>query len=332
MPKALQKRVPAHRLAICGFLLTAGLASAQTARADEGGASVYLLGSGGPGTAIMPPIKGVFFANTLYYYSGEADAGKQFPVGGNLVVGLDATIVADFATVLWVPTTDFAGGTLALGAVLPLGQPDINVSGVVTGPRGGTIGVSASDSAFVVGDPLLTALIGWKKDNFHVQAGATVNIPIGEYRKDELANLSFHRWAVDTSLALTWHDPKSGWDISGKAGVTFNGTNDYTDYDSGNDFHAELAIEKTFSKSFSAGVQLYHFRQISGDSGAGATLGPFKGEASGVGATAAWNFELVNRPASLRLHAFTEFDVTNRLKGDSIFLDFSIPLVMNIPK
>lgn len=318
-------------------LLALGLAAggllglAQPASADEGGASVYLLGSGGPGTAIMPPVKGVFFSNSLYYYSGEAGGDKQFPIGGSVVADLNAAITADFATVLWVPSTDFAGGTLALGATLPVGEVDIDVSGVISGPAGGGVGVSKNDSAFVVGDPLVTALLGWSKGNYHLQVGAMVNLPIGDYRKDELANLAFHRWAADTSVAATWHDPASGWDVSGKAGVTFNGTNEHTDYNSGNDFHAELAVEKAFSEAFSAGVQLYHFQQISDDSGSGARLGAFKGKASGVGVTAAWNFKLAERPATLRLHAFTEFDVENRLEGDSIFLDFSIPLVMKLP-
>jgi len=312
-------------------LAAGGLALAQPASADEGGASVYLLGSGGPGTAIMPPVQGVFFSNTLYYYSGEAGGDKQFPIGGSVVADLNATIMADFATVLWVPTTDFAGGTLALGATLPVGDVDIDVSGVISGPAGGGLGLSRSDSAFVVGDPIVTALLGWTQGKYHLQVGAMVNVPIGDYRKDELANLAFHRWALDTSAAATWHDPESGWDISGKAGITFNGTNEHTDYNSGNDFHAELSVEKAFSEAFSAGVQLYHFQQISDDSGSGARLGAFKGKASGVGVTAAWNFKLAERPASLRLHAFTEFDVKNRLEGDSIFLDFSIPLVMKLP-
>ena len=78
------------------------------ASASEGGASFYLLGSGGPGAAVLPPLRGVFFDNTAFYYHGEAKAERQFVVGGNLVAGLDATIIADFATVLWVPTTDFS--------------------------------------------------------------------------------------------------------------------------------------------------------------------------------------------------------------------------------
>lgn len=316
------------RIHLMAAAAAAALALVGPAQASEGGASIYLLGSGGPGTAMMPPVEGVFFANTLYYYSAEAGGGAQFPIGGSVVADLEASIFADFPSVLWVPTTDLAGGVVGLGVALPVGQTDVDVSAVITGPGGGQIGVSRSDSAFLVGDPVATAVIGWSRGNSHLQLGAMVNVPIGQYREDQLANLSFHRWATDLSAAATWHDDESGWDVSGKAGFSLNGENEHTDYTTGTEFHAELSVEKAFSKSFSAGLQAYHFDQLTGDSGPGAKLGPFKGRVTGVGATAAWNFEIADRPASLRVHAFTEFDAVNRPEGEAIFIDFSIPLVI----
>ncbi len=309
-------------------VLTAG---AHQAQASEGGASLYLLGTGGPGNAIMPPLKGVFFDNQVYYYKGSGSGDKQFPIGGKVVTGLDAKILADFATVLWVPTTDLGGVTVALGAALPVGEPDVDVNLVLTGPRGNEIGLSASDSAVVIGDPIATAMMGWKTGNVHYQVSTMLNVPIGKYRKDELANLSFHRWAFDSSFAVSWHDPKSGWDVSGKAGLTLNGENPYTDYKTGTEMHLEAAIEKTFSPQWSAGLQGYYFKQTSADSGLGAKLGPFQGEASGVGATAAYNFKIGHMPATLRARAFTEFNVTNRLEGDSFWLGLSVPLSLKMP-
>ncbi len=316
--------------------LTAGLvlalaAGAHQAQASEGGASLYLLGSGGPGNAIMPPLKGVFFDNQVYYYKGSGSADKQFVVGGNVVSGLDAKILADFATVLWVPTTDLHGVTVAFGAALPVGEPDVDVNVLLTGPRGNQVGVSASDSAFVVGDPIATAMLGWKTGDVHVQVSTMLNVPIGDYRKDELANLAFHRWAFDSSLALSWHDAKSGWDVSGKGGLTFNGENTYTDYKTGTELHLEAAVEKTFSPQWSAGLQGYYFKQVSADRGLGAKLGPFQGEASGIGATAAYNFKIGHMPATLRARAFSEFNVSNRLEGDSFWLGLSVPLSLKMP-
>ena len=309
----------------------AAAACAQQALASEGGASLYLLGSGGPGAAEMPPLKGVFLDNEAYYYKGSAKGDKQFLVGGNLVAGLDATIVADFPTVLWVPTTNFAGGTLAIGGAVPVGEPSVDVSAVLTGPLGNQFGVSASDSKLVIGDPIATAALGWKHGDLHIQASTIVNIPIGQYREGQLANLAFHRWAGDASLAMTWNDGKSGWDVTGKAGFTFNGKNDDTDYTTGTEFHLEGSIEKKLSKTWSAGLQAYYFDQVSGDTGSGATLGSFKGEVTGVGVTAAHSFILGKMPASLRFRAFTEFDAKNRLEGNSVWLGLSLPLSMKMP-
>src|SRR6202008_4534394 len=203
--------------------------------------------------------------------------------GGNLVAGLRAKISADFATVLWGPSTDFAGGTLVIGGAPAAGKVGADVSAVITGPRGGQATISKTDNAWIIGDPVATAVLSWNLGaNTHLAVGPTVNIPIGHYRENQLANLSFHRWVVDWSTALTWHDDKAGWDISGKAGLTFNGTNHFTDYKTGTEFHLESSIEHMFSKAFSAGIQGYHFQQVSGDSGAGAALGPFEGRGSRV--------------------------------------------------
>ena len=314
-----------------GVLVAALAAFANPANAVEGGATVYLLGSGGPGAAELPPLKGVYFANTLYRYEGKAEGGRVFPIGGSVVAGLEADLLANFATVLWVPATDLAGGTLALGFAMPLGRPDVEVSTVIIGPLGNQFQIDRSQANTLFGDPLLTAAWGWKSGRTSVQLSTLLNIPVGSYRDGSLSNVAFNRWALDTSLAATWRDEPSGWDVSGKAGVVFNGKNDATDYNSGDEFHVEAAVEKALSPKFSLGVQAYYLKQISDDSGPGARLGPFKGEVTGVGATAAYRFKVVDMPATLRLHALTEFNATNRLEGNSIFLDFSMPLHMVMP-
>ena len=310
-----------------------GMVAATPAAASEGGASFYLLGSGGPGAGMLPPLEGIFFDNTAYLYAGSASAERRFVVGGNLVAGLDTSFAADFATVLWVPTTDILGGTLAIGGALPAGYLDINVEAVITGPGGNQVAISRADDAFVIGDPVATAALGWNLGgNAHAATSVMINIPIGHYREGQLANLAFHRWVVDWSTAVSWHDAQMGWDVSGKAGLTFNGTNDFTDYDTGTEFHLEAAVERIFSPSFSAGVQFYHLEQVTGDSGPGATLGPNEGRVSGVGVTAAYNFRIGSSPATLRARLFQEFGAENRLDGGTAaMLSLSVPLPMNLP-
>jgi hypothetical protein len=304
---------------------------ACTAHADEGGASIYLLGSGAPNAAVLPPLQGVYFDNTIYVYDGHAGAQKDLVINGKVVADVRGTIAADFATLLWVPSTNVAGGTLALGAALPFGAVAVNARAVLTGPLGRSLDISRHDSTLVVGDPIATASLGWKSGKTHITASTMVNIPIGNYNEGSLADLAFHRWAVDVSLAGSWHDEAQGWDVSGKAGVTFNGMNHATDYDSGNDLHFELSAEKTFQRKFSAGIFGYQFVQISGDSGPGATLGPFKGKVTGLGATMAYNTIMGRSPATFRLRVAQEFWNENRLQGTAVMLSFSLPLSMKMP-
>jgi hypothetical protein len=313
-------------------ILIAGAGLAFQARGSEGGASFYLLGSSGPEAAILPPLPGVFFSNTTYYYAANASSSHEFVVGGRVVAGLDARIAADFATVLWAPTTNLLGGTLVVGGSLPLGEPLANVSIILTGPLGNQFGVSKSDNAFVAGDPVLTAALGWQRGDLHVAVSTLLNVPIGEYRANQLANLSFHRWADDLSAAVTWHDDKSGWDVSGKSGFTFNGENPITRYRTGTEWHIEGAVEKILSPVWSLGVQSYYFNQVSGDSGIGAVLGPFEGRVAGIGGFMSYSFKLVGMPATLRLHGTTEFDAQNRLQGHAIWLDLSVPLHLRLPR
>lgn len=305
---------------------------AGTASASEGGASFYLLGSGGPGNAQLPPLQGIFFDTTTYIYDGSASADRQFVVGGNVVANLDATIAANFMTTLWVPSTDVLGGTLAVGVALPVGRPSVDVGVVLTGPQGNQVSIDRSDAASVFGDPVLTAAMSWNAgNNMHVAVTGTVNVPIGEYREGQLANLSFNRWIADFSIGTNWHDAEAGWDVGSKIGYTFNGTNNVTDYDTGTEFHAEASVERIFSESFSLGVQVYRFIQLTGDSGAGARLGPFKGRVTGLGATAAYNFRIGRTPSTLRFRIFQEFDAVNRLEGTAAFLSLSFPISMRMP-
>ncbi|PNU04015.1 SphA family protein [Novosphingobium guangzhouense] len=318
-----------HRTMLAAAVGAAALfALPGAAHATESGASLYLLGSGGPGTAVMAPVEGVYFDNVIWVYDGSASAQRSFPINGNIAAGLDTTIVADFPTMLFVPTTNALGGTLALGVTVPFGAPMIDVEALLTTPGGPSLSGRRHDSALTTGDPVAVGMLGWKADKLNIQLSTMVNVPVGNYREGALANLSLHRWAVDGSLALSWHDTDSGWDITAKAGHTWNGHNDTTGYDSGNEIHLEGSIEKAFSPKFSLGLQTYYQKQVTDDDGA---LGPFRGEVFAVGATAATTVTMAGVPATFRGRVFRELDTTNRLKGTSFWLDFSVPIHMNLP-
>lgn len=298
--------------------------------AAESGAGFYLLGTRGPAAAILPPA-GVFFQNDFYYYQGSLDAGKQLPVGGQVVGGVDAAVAIDLPTLIWVTPWDLVGGKFALSATLPVGWKDVSATASLVGPGGGAISRSVGDDTFTVGDPVISAMTGWNSGNFYWQTGVMVNVPIGDYQKGELANIAFHHWGADVYAAGTYFDPATGLDISAAVGITFNAENAATDYRTGNEFHFEWAVSKQFNEQFSAGIIGYYYNQLTGDSGDGARLGDFKGEVAAIGATIGYNFKVGETPVSSRLKVYHEFGAKNRAEGTGVFATISIPLAITPP-
>ena len=298
--------------------------------AAENGTGFYLLGGKGPAAGITPP-PGVFFQNDIYIYSGNLGGGQSLPRGGRIAVGVDGDAVFELPTVLWVLPEEVLGGHVGLSGTVPIGWAKTSADLTLSGPRGGTASGSVTDTVFTVGDPVVSALLGWESGNFHWQTTLAVNVPIGDYQDGELSNVAFHHWAADVSASLTWLDPTIGLDLSGTVGMSFNAENPATDYRTGNEFHFEWAAVQHFNEQFDAGLVGYYYDQVSGDSGSGASLGDFKGRVAAIGATIGWNFKAGELPISTRIKYFHEFAVENRAEGDSVFLTISMPLSITKP-
>jgi hypothetical protein len=310
------------RLANMVLLLLGFVSLPVGAMAAEDGVGFYLLGSKGPFAGVLPG-PGVYFQNDVYFYSGSVSASQDIPVAGKIIASVDATAYIDLATGLWVLPQPVLGGNLSLSATVPWGGQSVDAR--LDAPGIG-LGAGLSDDIFTVGDPVVGGSLGWHNGNWHWTAGFLVNVPIGDYRKGDIANVAFHRWGVDLNGAVTWFDPASGWEVSSTAGFTFNGENPVTNYRTGTEFHYEGAVTKSFSPRFSAGLAGYFYQQITADSGAGASLGSFEGRVAALGGTASYNFQLGKTPVSARVKVYREFDVENRLEGTSGFLAISFPL------
>jgi hypothetical protein len=292
------------------------LASAGPVCATEGGNSLNILGIRVPGAGLTPPA-GVFLENDFYFYSGRVAGDISLPLGGQIAVGVKAKEQFVLPTVLWVTDHKLLGGNLGFTVTQPIGfsQVDANVAA-----RG------RSESLGAFADPIVGTQIGWSKGDFHWQTGARVNLPFGRYDKGALGNVSLHRWAEDVWGSATYLNPRSGLELSSELGVTFNGENHVTHYRSGDEFHLEGSIGQHFSKSFDAGVISYYYKQISGDSGSGAKLGPFEGRTTAVGVTAGYNFQIGKIPVSTRIKYVREFNEWRRLHGEGGFFTVFLPL------
>ena len=305
--------------------LLCGLGSGP-AHATEGGASLYLPGLRGPLAGIVPP-PGFYFSSDFLAYSGELSGGRRIQIGGAVLADVEVEIRADFLTATWVFPLEVLGGRMAIGASLPLGVPRVSAGVLIEAPRlGRTFAFSQRDASFVLGDPVVTGLVGWDAGKFHWSLGASVSVPAGGYQEGELSNLAFNRWIGDVFAAATWFDPETGWDISGAVGFEINGENPDTDYRTGNAFHVDLAVTKNLTKEFSVGLLAGYYDQVSEDSGEGNRIGPFKGRVTAVGASATYNVTIVGTPVTTRLKVLREVDVENRPQGTIGLFTVAFPL------
>lgn len=322
----------------------------QVALGAESATSVYLLGSKGSMAGITPP-PGTYVTDASYYYGGEASGNAALSLtlrrtgANNNLNGLPLIVDADIEvegkayynipTVTWVAPQKIMGGSFGASLMLPIGwkqidgridaRANVDLPDPLPDLTGGQqLSIHDADTAF--GDPLISAFLGWNEGNWHWNVGVLANVPLGSWESDQLANIGFNHWAFDVSAAMTWLDPKIGFEISAAAGFTFNTENPDTDYKSGTDFHVEFALMQHLSKQFAIGATGYHYQQITGDSGAGAVLGDFKGRVTGVGPAVNATFVVGQLPVMTSLKWIHEFESENRLEGDMGFLTITIPL------
>lgn len=323
-------------------VLIGTMLSGGAALAAEEGKSVYLLGAAASMAGMSPP-PGTYVSSLDYLYAGTATGAaalsRSLPQTGVLLdvdadLKVKAQVAIEVMSALWVAPQKVLGGNVGFGVLLPVGKQhvdvDVNAKVNLTFPNGRTLAANnslrISDDTFAIGDPMGMAFIGWSSGNWHWKLTGLVNVPVGSYDRRDLVNMGFNRWAADLTGALTWLDPKSGWEVSIAPGFTFNGENPDTHYTTGTEFHVEGAVMKHLSKSVAIGVAGYHYQQITGDSGPGAVLGPFKGEVSAIGPSATYNFVLGSTPVLTSLRWYHEFNTKNRLEGDAGFLTVTVPL------
>ena len=315
--------------------------TATTVDAMEDGKGFYPPGFRSSMAGFLPP-PGTYGSNYKYFYSGSASGAAADGVALDQLgkidlqadIDLDAYVFIDIPSIMWITPHKVLGGKLGFAAFVPVGWQDISVDvdvlATLTLPNGraftGGAQFSLDDDTINFGDPLLMMVVGWDRGNLHWNVAGVLNVPIGDYDKNALVNMGFNRWGLNTTLSATWLNAQKGHEITVAPGFTFNGENDDTNYKSGTEFHVEFAVMQHLSKAFAVGVTGYHYQQVTGDSGAGATLGSFKGRTTALGPNINYNFQWGQTPVSTSLRWLHEFDVKNRLEGDAVFFTAAIPL------
>jgi len=295
------------------------------AAADEGGVSFWLPGQFSSFAAV-PGDPGWSLPVVYYHTSSDAGASRSFSRGGRLTAGLDAKADLMFVAPGYVFGAPVAGGQASLGVTGLFGRMKVGVDATLTGPGGATLTGSQSDSLTSVGDLYPIASLKWNQGDHNFMAYTMAGVPVGSYEVGRLANLGTNHWALDAGGGYTYLDAKKGHEFSAVLGFTHNWENDDTQYKNGTDAHLDWAASQFFSEQLHAGVAGYFYRQVSGDSGAGAVLGDFKSQVSGIGPQVGYFFPVGDKKWYANLRGYYEFDAKNRPEGWNVWLTLAIPL------
>jgi hypothetical protein len=299
--------------------------AAQHAKADEGGVSFWLPGQFGSLVAV-PLEPG--WSLPLAYYLGRSDASasKTFPRGGRIVAGVDGRADLLFA----FPTYTFAepvlGGQASIGVGVALARIDVSADATLTGPGGNSVTRHIADNTTGGSDLYPQAALRWNDGDHNFMAYAMAGIPTGAYRLGRLSNVGTNHWAIDGGGGYTYFNQKSGRELSVAAGLTYNFKNPDTDYQNGTAFHVDWGASQFLSEQVHVGLVGYWYQQITGDRGAGATLGDFKSRIGAVGPQAGYFFKADGSEWYVNVKAYWEFAAQNRPEGWNLWLSIAIPL------
>ena len=285
--------------------------------AAEGGYSNYVPGTYGDFAAAVEPPTQWTIRNDYYHY--QADGGRSIR-SGLLSLDMDLEMNIDFLTVLYKSDLEFLGGRYATGVFLPMVvNVDLEAGISVLGSRVARQGdvTNFGDATFIPG------VLYWNKGNFHFALAEYIITPTGDYDKNNLVNAGLNYWTFDTDFAVTYLNENTGQDYSINLGYNYNTENPDTDYQTGEEIHIDYMVNQFFSETFAVGVHGFYLKQISGDSGSGATLGGFKAEASGVGPAVLWATKIFDQDVTFIAKWLHEYDAQRRLEGDHVMVSLA---------
>lgn len=315
---------PTHtsKAALAAMVLACSMAPAA---ADNGGISFWLPGLFGS-FAATPATPGWAFSTIYYHTSVDAGAGTTFRRGGNFVAGLEGR--GDL--LMFGPTYTFEQRVFDAQIAFSLfgigGRNQAAINATLTGPLGNSISGHRSDSLTAFGDIVPQLTMKWNKGANNFLVYVTGDIPVGSYDPNRLANLGLGHGAIDGGVGYTYLNSQSGWEFSIVTGMTYNFKNTDIDYKNGIDWHVDWGISKMLTKQVFVGAVGYWFQQITGDSGSGAVLGPFKSRVGGIGPQFGYLFPVSKEiNGVLNVKGYYEFEAEHRPEGWNLWvaLNFS---------
>ena len=299
------------------MLVMALMLPSWRATGAEGASSLYLPGLLGDILVAFPPEPGLAVAGSTYVQTGSAATAV---LQGAVNLGLDLDIALGIVGATYSFETPWIGATYTIGLAVPFGYADLEAE--IQGPSGAPRRASAD--SFNISDIALTPIqLNWSSGNFSFRFAETIIAPTGAYDVDKAVNLGRNYWGFDTTAASTYFNADIGTEVSIAPGILANTRNDDTNYKTGAEFHLDFTANQFLFESFAIGVRGYFYRQVTGDSGSGAVLGDFKGEAVGIGPGFIWLPKFAEGKLVVQGKWMTDVHSENRFDSDYATLTIS---------
>jgi len=334
------RRLLGRRGAGIAVVAAASILFSQTARADEGGVSLWLPGFFG--SLAASPLQPGWSLTSIYYHttvSAGADVARarEFEIGRipvNLTANVSANLDARADLALALPTYTFAtlvfGGQFTVGAIGIYGRTDTSLAGSVTGALATPLGTlpfsrfdSISDSVTGFGDVFPLATLRWNNGVHNVMTYMMGDVAVGAYDSTRLSNIGIGHGGIDAGAGYTYLNPQTGHEFSGVLGFTYNFTNQSTQYQNGVDMHFDWGASQFLTKQFQAGLVGYVYQEIGCDSGSGDRVGCFQSRVVGVGPQLGFIIPLTTTTQGyLNIKGYKEFAAQNRPDGWNTWVTF----------
>ncbi len=326
MSQSFSIRHAAVKTSVFALSLVASAAS----MAAENGLQRYSAGVGGSDMT-SPVVPGWYWQTAMVSYKADDkpdSAGRSVNEQFNGAVTFNAATTAFLNRLTFVSTERVLGGNLGFTAMLPIGQRKADVK------FNGTKVASRSGQFTGIGDLEFGPLVHWEiGDHQAANFVPTLILPTGEYDASRVANLGYGNFFTFRP-SFQYAFIGDGWDVGGRAVLSFNTRNKATGYYSGNMFNLDWQAMKFVTEDVRVGLQGYFVRQINKDTckaadaqdvscGAALTVSN-KTSVNAVGPAVAW---LKNGGEFLLEGKFLkEFDAKNRTEGNAFWLTLSKPL------
>ena len=306
-------------IALSGALVLSTLAVV----AEEGASGHYSPGGTADFADALPGYPSFEYENTFTYYNGSAEAGRHFPITGRIALNLEATSYTESSFLLWETPLKVFGGYYNVFASIPYTW--LTISGDL---QAGARTVHTTDSVSGLGDIYFAPVaVGWKNGDLLWDARFGIYAPTGEFDKTSLANPGLGYWTFEPEVTLSWLSSKIGTEVSVFVGLDLNTENTATNYTSGDILHIDFTVAQhlpLLGGSIGVGANGYWYRQITGDSGSGAVLGPFEAEEVGIGPVISYSRTMGKTALVIDVKWLPQVGVENTTKGNYVWAKVSL--------